>query len=71
MAGKRVLIVTHAGTIWSFRYVIERWTYEEAEHRFRSESIPNGSMTAYEREPFGRLTLRTAGEIPSASGPAR
>ena len=47
MAGRRVLVVTHGGTIWCFRYVLERWTYEEAERRFRSETNPNCSVTAY------------------------
>ena len=47
MGGKRVLVVTHGGTIFCFRYVLERWTYEEAERRFRSESNPNCSLTAY------------------------
>ncbi len=47
MAGKRVLIVSHGGTIWCFRYVLERWTYEEAERRFRTESMANCAVTAY------------------------
>jgi broad specificity phosphatase PhoE len=61
MAGKRVLIVTHGGTIWCFRYVLERWTYEEAERRFQTESIRNCSVTAYEREA-DHLALRVAGD---------
>jgi broad specificity phosphatase PhoE len=56
MAGKRVLIVTHGGTIWCFRYVLERWTYEEAERRFNAESIQNCSVTSYRFDPAaGRL----------------
>lgn len=47
MAGRRVLLVSHGGTIWCFRYVLERWTYEEAEERFRTESIPNASIVSY------------------------
>jgi 2,3-bisphosphoglycerate-dependent phosphoglycerate mutase len=61
MAGKRVLIVTHGGTIWCFRYVIERWTYEEAEERFRTEHIRNCSVTAYELDAAGHLALTMAG----------
>jgi broad specificity phosphatase PhoE len=61
MAGKRVLIVTHAGTIWCIRYVLERWSYDEAERRFRAESIPNASITSYERRSDGHLTLDLAG----------
>jgi broad specificity phosphatase PhoE len=63
MAGKRVLLVTHGGTIWCCRYVLERWTYEEAERRFQSESIQNCSVTSYELEPSGRLALRLAGAV--------
>lgn len=62
MAGKRVLVVTHGGTIWCFRYVIERWSYQEAERRFRTESIRNCSVTSYELEPPRRLALRLAGQ---------
>ena len=39
MEGKRILLVTHGGTIWCARYVLERWTYEEAERRFQTEHI--------------------------------
>jgi broad specificity phosphatase PhoE len=35
MEGKRVLLVTHGGTIWCCRYALEGWTYAEAERRFR------------------------------------
>jgi broad specificity phosphatase PhoE len=62
MAGKRVLLVTHGGTIWCARYVLERWTYDEAERRFRTEHIPNCSVTSYELEA-GRLELREAGAV--------
>jgi broad specificity phosphatase PhoE len=61
MAGKRVLVVTHGGTIWCFRYVLERGTYEEAERRFQTESIRNCSVTAYARQPSGGLGLEMAG----------
>ena len=58
-SGRRVLVVTHGGTLWCFRYVLEGWTYEEAEERFRTEAIRNCSVTAYERDESGhnlRLT---------------
>jgi broad specificity phosphatase PhoE len=58
MAGRRVLVVTHGGTIWCFRYVLERWTYEEAEWRFRTETNPNCAVTTYRfGEASGRLEL--------------
>jgi 2,3-bisphosphoglycerate-dependent phosphoglycerate mutase len=58
MAGKRILVVTHGGTMWCFRYVLERWTYEEAERRFQTESNPNCAVTSYAYdETAGRLLL--------------
>jgi broad specificity phosphatase PhoE len=64
MAGRRVLVVTHGGTLWCFRYVLERWTYEEAEERFRTEAIRNCSVTWYRRdETSGRLALGEAGRV--------
>src|SRR5436190_22480579 len=64
MAGRRVLVVTHGGTIWCFRYVLERWTYEEAERRFNTESIRNCSRTWYEGDAAGtRLILREQGAV--------
>lgn len=62
MAGRRVLVVTHGGTLWCFRYVLERWTYEEAEERFRTEQILNCSVTSYRYdEAARRLVLGEAG----------
>jgi broad specificity phosphatase PhoE len=64
MAGKRVLVVAHGGTIWCFRYVLERWTYEEAERRFQTESIRNCSLTWYEGDAAGTsLILREQGAV--------
>lgn len=63
MAGRRVLVVTHGGTLWCFRYVLERWTYEEAESRFRTEAILNCSVTSYRYdEGARRLVLEQAGQ---------
>ena len=62
MAGRRVLVVTHGGTLWCFRYVLERWTYEEAEERFRTEQILNCSVRSYRYDGAAcRLLLREAG----------
>ena len=64
MAGRRVMVVTHGGTIWCFRYVLERWTYEEAERRFRTETNPNCSVTAYAYDAAaGRLALGDTARI--------
>ena len=46
-AGQRVLVVTHGGTLWMFRMLLERWTWDEAAERFRSGTIPQCSATAY------------------------
>lgn len=45
MAGKRVLIVSHVGTMWCLRYVLEQWSYEEADRRFNTEPMPNCAVT--------------------------
>jgi broad specificity phosphatase PhoE len=64
MGGKRVLVVTHGGTIWCFRYVLERWTYAEAERRFNTESNPNCSVTSYHfSEASGRLELGDQAQV--------
>jgi broad specificity phosphatase PhoE len=62
MAGRKVLLVTHGGTIWCCRYVIERWTYEEAERRFQTEHVANCSITSYALDGT-RLQLREAGTV--------
>jgi broad specificity phosphatase PhoE len=64
MAGKRVLIVSHAGTIWCMRYVLEGWTYEEADRRFNTEPMPNCAVTTYRLDPeSGRPRLSEAGRV--------
>lgn len=58
-AGQRVLVVTHAGTLWMFRMLLERWTCEDTEERCRAGSIAHCSVTDYAFEPeSGRLVLR-------------
>lgn len=39
--GARVLVVSHGGTMWMFRYLLERWSYDDAssggaQSRFRT-----------------------------------
>lgn len=74
MAGRRVMVVTHGGTMWCFRYVLERWTYEEAERRFRTENNRNCAVTAYAYDAAaGRLVLGDTARIywtPLATGAA-
>lgn len=57
-AGQKVLAVTHGGTLRAFRFLLERWSYEEAETRFRTDPPANCSVTVYQHEPAGnRLRL--------------
>ena len=57
--GQRVLVVTHGGTLWMFRMLLECWSWEEAEERFRSGSVPQCSVTDYAYDAgAGRLVLR-------------
>jgi len=56
--GQRVLVVTHGGTLWMLRMLLERWTWEETEDRFRTGSVPQCSVTDYVFDPnSGRLVL--------------
>jgi broad specificity phosphatase PhoE len=67
--GQRVLVVTHDGTLWMFRMLLERWTWEEAEERIRTGSVPQCSVTDYAFEPkSGRLVLRELTRVHWASG---
>jgi broad specificity phosphatase PhoE len=57
--GQRVLVVTHGGTIRAFRYLLERWTYDEFLERWSSEPVPNCAVTSYAFDPAaGRLMRR-------------
>jgi len=45
--GRRVLVVTHGGTLRMFRYWLEGWSPEEVVQRWKNEPVPNGSSVAY------------------------
>lgn len=47
--GKRVWIFSHQAVIMTFRYVLEGLTEEELLEIDRTSTIPNASMTTYER----------------------
>lgn len=47
LAGKRVLLVTHAGVVRMIRFLLEGWTVDEAPARWRSEPVGNASFVAY------------------------
>ena len=60
----RILVVTFGGTLWCFRDVLERWTYEKAERRFRTGTNPNCSVTWYRHDDDAkRLRLAEAGRV--------
>jgi broad specificity phosphatase PhoE len=63
-AGRSVIVATHAGTIWMFRMLLERWSWEEAERQLRTGSIPQCSATAYAFDPDANdLTSRCVATI--------
>lgn len=47
-AGLKILVVTHGGTMRAFRFLLERWNYDEAEDKFQHGYIENCSVTVYE-----------------------
>jgi 2,3-bisphosphoglycerate-dependent phosphoglycerate mutase len=46
-AGKRVLVVTHGGTIRCFRFALERWDYQQAERWPPGQAPANCGVTVY------------------------
>jgi 2,3-bisphosphoglycerate-dependent phosphoglycerate mutase len=61
--GGTVFIVTHAGTMRSFRYLIEQWTHEQIDD---AEASPNCAVTAYrydEGESGHGLVLETGNSV--------
>ena len=58
-AGQRILVVTHGGTIRSFRANLERWSYDQATAWPPGQSPRNCCLTLYEFDPkTGRLILK-------------
>lgn len=56
--GQRVLVVTHGGTLRCIRYILERWTYAQAEHWPSGQSPKNCGITYYQyNEQAERLVL--------------
>jgi len=63
-AGQKILVVTHANAIRSFRFLLEKWTYEQA-MTFTVEQKPlNCGVTAYEYDQHShKLVLKTYNTI--------
>jgi 2,3-bisphosphoglycerate-dependent phosphoglycerate mutase len=58
-AGQRVVAVTHGVTLRAFRFLLERWTYDEVTTRFREDPPKNASVTVYEYDAeAARMVLR-------------
>jgi broad specificity phosphatase PhoE len=47
-AGKKILVVTHGGTIRCFRFILEHWSYERALHWPPGQTPANCGITWYE-----------------------
>ncbi len=63
-AGQRVLVVSHAATLGAFRFILERWTYEEATARLPADLSPNCGVTTYAFDPTRRcLALQRLNEV--------
>ena len=70
-AGQRVMVVTHGGTLWMFRMLLERWTWDEAERQFEAGSVPQCSVTTYAFDGgAGRLVLQDLTKVYYPTGPA-
>jgi broad specificity phosphatase PhoE len=58
-AGKRILVVTHGGTLRCFRFLLEHWNYDQALAWPRGQEPKNCGVTAYSfDEEEKRLLLR-------------
>ena len=58
-AGKKVWIVTHGGTIRTFRFLLERWNYNQALSWPEGQRPKNCGVTVYNFDPKnGRLVLQ-------------
>jgi probable phosphoglycerate mutase len=57
-ANERVLVVTHGGTLRTFRFLLERWTFEDVSRELRAYHTPNACVTSYRcNQASGRLEL--------------
>lgn len=63
-AGQKILVVTHAGAIRSFRFLLENWSYDQA-LKFSTEQKPlNCGVTVYEYDKHSHhLELKTYNNI--------
>ena len=63
-AGKRILVVTHGGTLRCFRFLLERWTFDEVVKELGRYRTPNCCVTSYRfDEQTGRLQLDRLNDV--------
>jgi broad specificity phosphatase PhoE len=60
---ERLLVVAHQAVIMVFRYVLEELTEQELLEVDREEQVANASLTRYDRNAPGNLTLTTFNEV--------
>ena len=56
-AGQKIMIVTHAGTLRCFRFLLEGWTYSQA-HRWPDGDSPRGGPFEPIPRELGRASLK-------------
>ncbi|MBI3083655.1 MAG: histidine phosphatase family protein [Candidatus Omnitrophica bacterium] len=58
-AGKKILVITHGGTLRCFRFLLERWDYERALTWPADQKPANCGVTVYKYDPrLKRLMLK-------------
>lgn len=58
LAGKRVLLVTHAGVVRMIRFLLEGWAVDEAPARWREEPVENASFVTFASDGVPPLQYR-------------
>ena len=62
--GKKILVVTHGGTLRCFRFILERWDYNQALKWPPGESPKNCSLTIYDyNSSLSKLVLREHNKV--------
>jgi broad specificity phosphatase PhoE len=63
-ARQRVLVVTHGGTLRCFRFLLERWTFDQVAKELETYRTPNCCVTTYQFNPAsGRLLLDRLNDV--------
>jgi probable phosphoglycerate mutase len=63
-AGKRVLVVTHGGTLRCFRFLLERWTFDDVTREIDMYRTPNCCVVTYRFDDVNvRPRLETLNDV--------